>query len=108
MTESEFQAAVRQYPRIHIWRRNEYGRRRRGTGYVVGFTIGPRGGHIANIVTFGLHWRHLAEQSEPGRLIFNLTRRPSRDMMNLIAEGGLANRPPRRRRRRNRFSLEYR
>lgn len=99
MTEPEFQDAVRLYPRVHVWRRNELGRRRRGTGYVVGFEIGPRGGHTAKIVSFGLVWRHLAEQSEPGRLIHNMTRRADRRMMELVGEGGIANRPRRRRRR---------
>ncbi len=100
MTEQEFQDACRRYPRVHVWRRNEFGRRRRGTGYVVGMQIGPRGGHTALIVSFGLVWRHLAEQSEPGRLIHNMTRRANRDMMELIGAGGIANRPRRRRRSR--------
>ena len=106
MTEQEFQDAVRQYPRVHIWRRNEIGRRRRGTAYVVGFDIGPRGGHTARMVSFGLVWRHLAEQSEAGRLIHNMTRRADRRMMELIGQGGLARRP-RRVRNRRRLRIAY-
>ena len=113
MTDQEFQDAVRQYPRVHIWRRNEFGRRRRGTAYVVGFDIGPRGGHTARMVSFGLVWRHLAEQSDPGRLVHNMTRRADRRMMQLIGQGGLARGatgPSRRRRVRNRrpINVQYR
>ena len=84
MTEPEYRDAVRQYPRVNVWRRNEFGRRRRNTAYVVGMSIGPRGGHTALMVNFNLHWRHLAEESRPGRLLPNITRRADHRLMQRI------------------------
>jgi len=83
MSYEDYRQSVRQYPRVPI-RVRRYHHLRRRMVHVVGFQIGPRGGHTALLVDLNEPREELevaARHSDPGSLRHTTTRRADRSMM---------------------------